>query len=29
VSDVSDSDVRAALLAVGAVADEPPPASDR
>lgn len=26
VSDVSDGDVRAALLAVGAVADEPPPA---
>jgi shikimate kinase/3-dehydroquinate synthase len=29
VSDVSDGDVRAALLAVGAVADEPPPASER
>lgn len=29
VSDVSDSDVRAALLAIGAVADEPPPAGER
>ena len=29
VSDVADGDVRAALLAVGAVADEPPPAGER